>query len=114
MIENVFGILAARWRIYRRTIIASESTVEAVVKATVCLHNFLMNLGDNGYFTYTTADRENDGEIISGDWRNQENDNLLPIRQTSSNMYGRYAEQMRDKLARYFINEGAIPFQWNK
>lgn len=29
-------------------------------------------------------------------------------------MYGRTAEKMRDTLAKYFVNEGAIPFQWNK
>ena len=40
-IENVFGILAARWRIFRKAIRADIKTVKAIVQACVCLHNFL-------------------------------------------------------------------------
>jgi len=40
-IENAFGILASRWRILRNNIIADVETVEKIVAATVCLHNFL-------------------------------------------------------------------------
>lgn len=115
VIENTFGILAARWRIFRKPIIASKSTVVAVVKATVCLHNFLMNIGENSYFTPATVDREStEGEVLEGDWRNEDRTNLLPIQRTSSNMYGRSAEVMRANLSQYFTNEGSIPFQWNK
>jgi len=40
-IENAFGVLASRFRIFRKPIIANSSTVESVVKASVALHNFL-------------------------------------------------------------------------
>lgn len=67
------------------------------------------------YFGITSTDKENEeGEIIEGDWRTGENSNLLPLKKTSSNMYGRIAAEMRDQLATYFNNEGAEPFQWNK
>lgn len=113
VIENIFGILAARWRIYRKPIIASNATVVAIIKATVCLHNFLMD--DKQYFTSSCVDRENnEGEIIDGDWRRDENVNLPPVGRTSTNMYGRQAEKMRESLTRYFMNEGSVPFQWNK
>ena len=52
IIENTFGILAARFRIFRRTIIAREDVVINVTKATVSLHNFLMKgrtFGPNNY-----------------------------------------------------------------
>jgi len=42
-IENCFGILASRWRVYRQTIIANEETINAIIKASVILHNFVKN-----------------------------------------------------------------------
>ena len=41
VIENTFGILSVRWRIFRRPILAKPDNVNAIVKATICLHNFL-------------------------------------------------------------------------
>ena len=42
VIENSFGILASRFRIFRRPILANVETVCNIVKATLALHNFLM------------------------------------------------------------------------
>ena len=42
LIENSFGILASKWRIFRKPIEANVSTVESIVQATVCLHNFFL------------------------------------------------------------------------
>ena len=49
IIENTFGILAARWRIFHGPIKAAVETVEAIVKATCILHNYL-RLTDNDYY----------------------------------------------------------------
>ena len=43
IIENSFGILAARCRIFRKPIIAKEEVVINVTKASTALHNFLMH-----------------------------------------------------------------------
>lgn len=40
-IENSFGILASRWRIFRKPIILSVDNTMKIVQATVCLHNWL-------------------------------------------------------------------------
>ena len=42
VIENAFGIAAARFRILHRPIIAKVSTVKSVTKAITALHNFLI------------------------------------------------------------------------
>jgi len=42
IVENVFGILCARMRIFRKSIIASISTATRIIKATTCLHNFII------------------------------------------------------------------------
>ena len=43
IIENAFGILAARCRIFRKPIIAKEKVVINVAKAATALHNYLMH-----------------------------------------------------------------------
>uniref|UniRef100_A0A3B3QUT2 DDE Tnp4 domain-containing protein n=1 Tax=Paramormyrops kingsleyae TaxID=1676925 RepID=A0A3B3QUT2_9TELE len=40
VVENAFGILAAQWRIYHWVIGVCPVNVDAIVKATVALHNF--------------------------------------------------------------------------
>ncbi|XP_065672007.1 uncharacterized protein LOC136089845 [Hydra vulgaris] len=44
VIENSFGVLASRFRIFRRQIVLKVENVKIVVKATVALHNFLMKI----------------------------------------------------------------------
>ncbi|XP_018372309.1 PREDICTED: uncharacterized protein LOC108766873, partial [Trachymyrmex cornetzi] len=41
LIENTFGILVSQWRVFRKPIIANPETAVEIVKATVCLHNWL-------------------------------------------------------------------------
>ena len=43
IIENTFGILAARCRIFHKPIIANKKTVINVTKAAIALHNYLMH-----------------------------------------------------------------------
>ncbi|XP_050305028.1 uncharacterized protein LOC126742416 [Anthonomus grandis grandis] len=118
VIENAFGILAARWRIYRNVIISSKPTIIAIVIATICLHNFIIDNEQNKekqYCSATIIDREDEkGNIIEGDWRREPRLNLLPVNRTSTNMYGRAAENMRNRLKKYFMEDGAVTFQWNK
>ncbi|XP_050315429.1 uncharacterized protein LOC126749803 [Anthonomus grandis grandis] len=114
VVENAFGILSAKWRVYRKPIIAQEETVRSIVKATVCLHNFLIG-AEKKYVSPTLVDREDiEGQQIDGEWRNYATSNLPNIKRTSTNMYGRTADIMRNKLATFFCNEGAVPFQWAK
>lgn len=43
VVENAFGIMVSKWRIYRKPINAPLKTCESIVKATVYLHNFLLS-----------------------------------------------------------------------
>jgi hypothetical protein len=49
IIENTFGILAARWRILRTTILANITNIDKIVQAIVCLHNFVKTVNDPQY-----------------------------------------------------------------
>lgn len=44
IIENTFGILVSRWRVFRKPISMNPKTVDKIVMATICLHNFLKTM----------------------------------------------------------------------
>ena len=41
VIENTFGIMATKFRIFRRSIVATPAKVTKITKAACCLHNYL-------------------------------------------------------------------------
>ena len=70
IIEDSFGILAVRWRIFRRPIIAQPGNVVLYTKATIALHNFLSTLEPAAYCPPGLTDsKDRDGNIITGSWR---------------------------------------------
>lgn len=74
-IENAFGILVSRWQILLNNIIADVETVEKIVAATVCLHNFLciseQDMQEKVYCPPSFIDNVNcsDGSITPGLFR---------------------------------------------
>ena len=70
-IENVFGILVARWRIFKRPILVSLETVQSVIGACICLHNCLKTTQISSYSLQGFMDVEGFyGTIKEGEWRN--------------------------------------------
>ncbi|XP_065361951.1 uncharacterized protein LOC135955532 [Calliphora vicina] len=71
VIENAFGILAARWRILLTTLECSPDNSEIIVLACIALHNFIMlNDQERFYCTIHFVDHEEeDGNIHEGEWR---------------------------------------------
>ncbi|CAH2004903.1 unnamed protein product [Acanthoscelides obtectus] len=71
VIENSFGILASRWRVYRSPLLCSIKTTEAVVKATICLHNYLKTDAPTTYVPPTLIDslKDDGGTNRDGEWR---------------------------------------------
>ncbi|GAB1861623.1 Nuclease harbi1-like protein [Camponotus japonicus] len=70
IIENAFGILSSRWRVFHSCIYMKEKNVEKIVLPTICLHNFLMMPEDREverkiYCLTTYIDDENDdGSVL--------------------------------------------------
>ena len=121
IIENTFGILAARFRIFRRTIIAREDVVINVTKATVSLHNFLMKgrtFGPNNYSYCPSSfvDRETPNGIQGGGWRHEvyNYEGLAPLtRSVGSNNYSRDAKHVRERFKDFFNSpQGQVPWQY--
>lgn len=67
-IENAFGVLAARWQIYHSPITAEPNTVDAIIKCTAVLHNFLTDEGSK-YINKNYVDHETNGVLVPGQWR---------------------------------------------
>ena len=117
VIENAFGILTTRWRIFRRPIIAKPENVVLMVKAACVLHNFLMKTNrqsqcggmycaDDLVDTYDVH-----GNIIPGSWRREGHGNLLP-RTAHSNRSGQKAVEVRQVFANYFVSAaGKVAWQ---
>lgn len=112
VIENSFGILTARWRILRTTIDCCPANSEKIVLACIALHNFIM-LNDHqrwycpdGYVDWEGPDHT----FHQGTWREDEGPQLRSfssfVRRAPNSAF-----ELRDYLANYFVNEGAVSFQ---
>ena len=113
IIENTFGILAARFRIYRRPIIAKVETIESITKATVVLHNYLMKNRFEEYNSYCPNGFV-DSNQICGEWRRetQTDSGFLPLSRLGTNNYTRDAKKIRDTFSEYFNStSGSVPWQ---
>lgn len=115
VVENAFGILAWRFRIFSRPIDLKPETTDKVIWAACSLHNWLRKTAPGNYLPSQAVDREdlNTGNITPGLWR--ENANILqPINNLGSNNYKRAAEDVRRAYATHFIEENPLPWQWEK
>jgi hypothetical protein len=68
IIENSFGILVARWRIFKRPIIAKPKNVILFTKAAIALHNYLRTQESAVYRPPGFTDGEDGaGNVLEGD-----------------------------------------------
>lgn len=112
IVENVFGILVSRFRIFERPIATDVMVTDKIIWTTCTLHNWLRKTSTS-YLAKENIDHENvdTGEIIQGSWRT-ENLMLLPsVERMGSNHSSRQAKEKRENYTRYFCNEGAVPWQ---
>lgn len=103
-IENAFGIMAARWRIFRRPIEASLSTVDGIIKSACCLHNFLMSQPDcRQYCPPRFVDSDSHGECHIGDYHSitVADDGLLNLNLPRGRMPKGDAVSVRQHLTNY-------------
>uniref|UniRef100_A0A1X7V873 DDE Tnp4 domain-containing protein n=1 Tax=Amphimedon queenslandica TaxID=400682 RepID=A0A1X7V873_AMPQE len=98
VIENTFGILASRWRIFRQPIIAQPHRVEVYTKACIALHNYLQTTELSLYCPSGFVDGE-DGStnIVNGSWRDDgTSPGFTSVHQVSSNSYASFKSSSSD------------------
>lgn len=118
VIENAFGILVARWRIFRTSLETSTDTTDLIVQASVCLHNFCLAEEEGilphqkKYCPNSLVDQENieSNQIRDGDWRRF--GGLPSISKQGSYNSTLTAIKVRSELAKHFMTDGSIPWQW--
>ena len=120
VIENTFGILANRWRIFRRVISAKPENACRIIKAACVLHNYLQrkdNTSDSAQRLYCPTgyvdSYDSEGQLVRGQWRLDATDNVPSLTQLSGNRTSRMAAEVRDEFANYFVsNVGEVEWQY--
>ena len=103
IVENAFGILANRWRVFRRVIGVAPGNVDKIVKATCILHNYLRKECASEEICQNVADVQFSSEESAG---------LQRIRRVASNNSTREAVAVRDMFTEYFSSDtGRVPWQ---
>lgn len=82
--ENAFGIMASRFQIFRSPMRYDPDDARDIVIAICCLHNMLRTdaVGRAMYTPPLYADTEDEliGNISPGDWRNEQIQGLVRLR----------------------------------
>ena len=97
VVENAFGILASRWRIFHRRINLHTENVYTLVMAACMLQNFLLDPNEN---VRLLEEAEEGGRHIT------------PVRNMGGNMASIEACTLRECLATFFTSsEGIVSWQ---
>lgn len=107
------GILTQRWQLLRKPIIGKPDNISAIVSATTVLHNYLLINNDRTYLPQGAADTiYGGGEAARGNWR-AEDAQLPQAAAVSTRNFPAAAGLARQSFVEYFINEGAVPWQYD-
>jgi len=117
VVENAFGILSSRFRIFRNPILQNYPNAVKSVKAAVVLHNYIMmKCNSQGqYFNSSEYRRENEsGDIIPGHWEHDApSNNLFSLSRLCGNRSGTLAaREQRSHIANAMITDGLAPWQF--
>lgn len=114
IVENVFGIMTAVFRVLRKPSLLEPQKVQKVVLACVHLHNYLRKSKSSRYI-YThqgSLDSEVKGVLANGSWRQDSGttSSLIPIRKVARKTSS-VTKENRQQFAEYFATAGRVPWQ---
>lgn len=117
VIENAFGLLRARWRIFSRPIKSSVENVQNFTFAAIALHNYLRQTDNAMYCPYGFMDSyDKQGNFKSGEWRKEGSADgcLQDINGVRGSRPSGNAKGMREALKTYLNSDlGAVEWQLN-
>lgn len=113
--ENAFGILGARFQIFRSAMRYDPDDATKIILACCCLHNLLRTevVGRQMYTPPQFLDEEDEliGRFHSGEWRQEPALGIINLNKQGGNRHANAALQLRDEWCDYFNGVGAVPWQ---
>jgi len=110
VVENAFGILAARFGVLQKPILLCPEKAQTVTLACCYLHNFLRQKSST-YLACGNADWEDvDRYCHDGEWRASQTELASLLTTSQKNMTSR-AKQTRVMFQNYFCTRGVVPWQ---
>ncbi|XP_048509301.1 uncharacterized protein LOC125500404 [Athalia rosae] len=108
VVESAFGIMSAKWSIYRRPIIASMSTATKIVQVTCCLHHYIVSheaemSSAQGFYSILSTEERSAGSYA-----------LRDIENAGLASYSVHVTRVSEQYANFFGNKGTVPWQWEK
>ena len=108
VVENAFGILAHRFRVFLTTIKLSPERVTYSILASCCLHNYMVEKNKQTY-TSVCDDENADYTLSDGAWR--DDPPLTDLHLNQHRNPTRSAKEQRELLTKYFSDTGSVPWQ---
>ncbi|KAK5648164.1 hypothetical protein RI129_003056 [Pyrocoelia pectoralis] len=106
VVENAFGILASRFRIFCTEINMKLQNIERVTLACCTLHNFLRSKCGETYISLNIKKFHYDG--VAQNHSNEVEPTFIPL-QRGHNRHARdEVKEVRDEFLQYFLNEGQV------
>lgn len=112
IVEDVFGILAARFRIFEKPIPLDPDKVTTIVLAACALHNFLRSKTSSRKVFMPDGSIDSDNTL--GDWRHEKQCECFErLTLQGGNRYTGEGRSVRDEFCDYFNSNGQVPWQWD-
>lgn len=111
IVENAFGILVSRFRIFHTSINLRLDNIDIVVMASCALHNFLRNKFSDTYTPSGTLDYEDTIQGTMSFGLRSNDSNLVGIEKGRYKSISNDGKNIRLQFLDYFNNEGALPWQ---
>ena len=103
IVENAFGIMQSRFRVYQRTLNVSPEVTMSIVKATVVLHNYLVRPTDIALYNLSEDPEDDLPDDVPG---------LRDLPNLRGNQVADVAKRVRQFFADYFMTpQGRLPWQ---
>lgn len=113
VVENVFGILASRFRIFLQLINIKVAKIDTIILACFDLHNFLRKRSKANYISDQFVDRADfsNGSILSGEWRQQSGSTMTNLEKTKITNANFTAKNVRETYKKFYNTVGSVSFQ---